>query len=100
MNFTLQLISFVLGKLYELVNSCVYDSYPLLLFCCAMVGGFIHTNLMKVCLLEVSRFLYSFFFFLLFAFNQISLIVKKKKKMTLLWFWMEAFKEKDLGFTF
>ena len=63
MNFTLQLISFVLGKLYELVNSCVYDSYPLLLFCCAMVGGFIHTNLMKVCLLEVSRFLYSFFFF-------------------------------------
>ena len=63
MNFTLQLISFVLGKLYELVNSCVYDSYPLLLFCCAMVGGFIHTNLMKVCLLEVSGFLYSFFFF-------------------------------------
>ena len=63
MNFTLQLISFVLGKLYELVNSCVYDSYPLLLFCCAMVGGFIHTILMKVCLLEVSRFLYSFFFF-------------------------------------
>ena len=67
MNFTLQLISFVLGKLYELVNSCVYDSYPLLLFCCAMVGGFIHTNLMKVCLLEVSRFLYSFFFFFFFS---------------------------------
>ena len=100
MNFTLQLISFVLGKLYELVNSCVYDSYPLLLFCCAMVSGFIHTNLMKVRLLEVSRYSFIVLFFFFFPFNQILLIVKKKKKMTLLWFWMEAFKEKDLGFTF
>lgn len=77
-----------------------YDSYPPLLFCCAMVSGFIQFNLMKVCLLEVLRFLYSSFFFFSVQSNFINCQEEEEEKMTLLWFCMEAFKEKDLGFTF